>query len=128
LALVITRRTAETERPATTVLWSACAGALVLSLLLPFDAHWPTLGQMGLALMLGVLASVGQMVVVLAYRHAPASVLAPFSYAQLVWAGIAGWLVFGNLPDHWTLVGAAIIAASGVYTAHRERVRSRFSA
>jgi len=128
LALVITRRTAETERPATTVLWSACVGALVLTLVLPFDARWPTPGQMGLALLLGVLASVGQMVVVLAYRHASASALAPFSYAQLIWAGIAGWLVFGALPDHWTLVGAAIIAASGVYTAHRERLRSRLSA
>jgi drug/metabolite transporter (DMT)-like permease len=65
---------------------------------------------------------------VTAYRHAPASVLAPFSYAQLVWAGFAGWLVFGALPDRWTLVGAAIIAASGVYTAHRERLRARLSA
>ncbi len=128
LALVITRRMADTERPSTTVLWSACVGAAVLSLLLPFDASWPTPGQLGLAGLLGVLASAGQSIVVLAYRHAPASVLAPFSYAQLVWAGFAGWLVFGNLPDHWTLVGAAIIAASGLYTAHRERVRSRLSA
>ncbi len=128
LALVITRRMADVERPSTTVLWSAGVGALVLSLLLPFDARWPTPGQMGLAVMLGLLASVGQSIVVVAYRHAPASVLAPFSYAQLVWAGFAGWLVFGNLPDRWTLVGAAIIAASGVYTAHRERMRSRLSA
>ncbi|MGA3400303.1 MAG: DMT family transporter [Acetobacteraceae bacterium] len=128
LALVITRRMADIERPSTTVLWSAGVGALVLSLLLPFDATWPTPGQMSLAVLLGVLASVGQSIVVVAYRHAPASVLAPFSYAQLVWAGCAGWLVFGTLPDHWTLVGATIIAASGVYTAHRERVRSRFSA
>jgi drug/metabolite transporter (DMT)-like permease len=52
-------------------------------------------------------------------------VLAPFSYIQLVWATISGWLVFDNLPDKWTLVGAAIIIASGLYTAHRERVRAR---
>jgi drug/metabolite transporter (DMT)-like permease len=128
LALVITRRMADTERPSTTVLWSACVGVAMLSPVLPFDARWPTPGQMGLAVLLGVLASAGQSIVVTAYRHAPASVLAPFSYAQLVWAGFAGWLVFGALPDRWTLVGAAIIAASGVYTAHRERLRARLSA
>jgi drug/metabolite transporter (DMT)-like permease len=78
-----------------------------------------------LALVVGVLSSAGQWLVVLAHRWAPASVLAPFSYSQLIWATISGWLVFNNLPDEWTLVGAAIIIASGLYTAHRERVRAR---
>ncbi len=128
LALVITRRMADTEHPATTVLWSAGIGAVVLSLLLPFDARWPTPGQLGLATLLGVADSAGQSIVVLAYRYAPASVLAPFFYAQLVWAAFAGWLVFGSLPDHRTLAGAAIIVASGLYTAHRERQRSLLSA
>jgi len=72
-----------------------------------------------------VLSSVGQWLIVQAHRLAPASMLAPFSYSQLIWATAAGWLVFGNLPDEWTLVGAAIIIASGLYTAHRERIRGR---
>jgi len=63
--------------------------------------------------------------VVLAHRHAGASLLAPFTYTQLIWVSIAGYLVFANVPDHWTLVGAGIIVASGLYTAHRERVRRR---
>ena len=125
LALVITRRMSDTERTATTLLWSAGVGLLVLTVLLPFDASMPTAGQLALALVLGVLASTGQWIVVLAYRHAGASLLAPFSYTQLLWAIAAGWLVFGTLPDRWTLTGAAIIVASGVYTAHREQVRAR---
>jgi len=66
---------------------------------------------------------VGQWMVVLAFRYADASVLAPFSYTQLLWVTILGFLVFGELPDIWTMAGAAIIIASGLYTAHRERVR-----
>ena len=78
---------------------------------------------MGLSLVLGVLASGGQWVVILAHRIAPASLLAPFFYSQLLWVSVLGFLVFGNLPDIWTIVGATTIVASGLYTAHRERVR-----
>jgi drug/metabolite transporter (DMT)-like permease len=125
LALVITRKMATTERSSTTLMWTACSGAIVLTVLLPFVVVPPSLPHLLLALVVGVLASAGQWLVVLAHRLAPASVLAPFSYSQLIWATFAGWLVFGNLPDEWTLVGAAIIIASGLYTAHRERVRAR---
>jgi drug/metabolite transporter (DMT)-like permease len=63
--------------------------------------------------------------VVLAYRLAPASLLAPISYTQLPWSAIGGYLVFGNSSDQWTLIGALIIIANGLYTAHRERLRAR---
>jgi drug/metabolite transporter (DMT)-like permease len=69
------------------------------------------------------MASGGQWLVILAHRVAPASLLAPFFYMQLAWVTVLGFLVFGNWPDEWTLVGAAIIVGSGIYTAHRERVR-----
>jgi drug/metabolite transporter (DMT)-like permease len=73
----------------------------------------------------GLVSSAAQYLVVLAYRAAPASVLAPFSYVQLVFSGLLGLFVFGSVPDRFTLLGAAVIAASGLYMAHRERVRSR---
>ena len=125
IALIITRKMAAIDPPQTTILWSAGIGAGVLSLMLPLAFTWPTLPQVWLMLMLGVLASVGQWLVVLAHRHAGASLLAPFTYTQLIWVSIAGYLVFANVPDRWTLVGAGIIVASGLYTAHRERVRRR---
>jgi drug/metabolite transporter (DMT)-like permease len=127
LALIITRKIAVSDEPRTTIFWSASIGTLVLTVLLPFDAMWPTWWQFGLCLMMGVLASAGQWMVVLAHRLAPASLLAPISYTQLPWVSIGGFFVFGNLPDQWTLVGASIIIASGLYTAHRERVRARQS-
>ena len=72
-------------------------------------------------ILIGVASTAGQWIVVLAFRYADASVLAPFSYTQLLWVSILGFLIFGEVPDIWTVVGAAFIVASGLYTAHRER-------
>ena len=74
-------------------------------------------------ILIGVASTAGQWIVVLAFRYADASVLAPFSYTQLLWVSILGFLIFGEVPDIWTVIGAAFIVASGLYTAHRERVR-----
>jgi len=73
--------------------------------------------------LIGVASTAGQWIVVLAFRYADASVLAPFSYTQLVVVSILGFILFGELPDVWTVTGAAFIVVSGLYTAHRERVR-----
>jgi drug/metabolite transporter (DMT)-like permease len=124
LALIITRKISGSDTPQTTVLWSAGIGTAVLTVMLPFAAAWPSLKQLGLALLMGVVASGGQWLVILAHRLAPASLLAPFFYSQLLWSTGLGFLVFASLPDRWTLVGAGIIIASGLYTAHRERVRA----
>ena len=59
--------------------------------------------------------------VILALRHAAVSTLAPYSYVQLLWTTIAGFLVFGTLPDQLTWVGATIIVATGLHSALRER-------
>ena len=96
-----------------------------MTFLAPLGWVWPSGTQWGLLLMLGMLSSLGQWMVILAHRQAAASLLAPFSYSQLIWAIGAGFLVFGVLPDSWTIGGAAVIVASGLYTAHRERVRHK---
>ena len=127
LALIITRKISSSDAPQTTVLWSAAIGTAILSAMLPFEVVWPTPKQLGLSLVLGVLASGGQWMVILAHRIAPASLLAPFFYGQLLWVTVLGFLVFGNLPDSWTLTGAGIIIASGLYTVHRERVRRKIA-
>ncbi|PVE25103.1 EamA family transporter [Microvirga sp. KLBC 81] len=120
---VVTRKMSGGEHPLTTLAYSAVGGCLILSLSLPFNWVTPSGSEMGFALLMGVLFAIGQWFVVLAYRHGNASVIAPFSYVQLIWAGALGYLVFGALPDGSTIVGACIIAASGLYTAYRERVR-----
>ncbi|PWS35265.1 EamA family transporter [Falsiroseomonas bella] len=124
-AVIVTRRMGTLDHPATTLFWTAATGFLVLTLVLPFGVTVPDARQVAIGLLIGVVSSAAQWLVVLAYRAAPASVLAPFSYVQLVFSGLLGLLVFGTVPDRWTLMGAAVIAASGLYMAHRERVRSR---
>jgi drug/metabolite transporter (DMT)-like permease len=123
--IVITRMIGTAERSETTLLWSACTGLLVLTAVVPFGFVPPSFGQIGIGLALGLCSSVGQYLVILAYRRAAASVLAPFSYVQLLSSILLGYLAFQAVPDRATLLGAAVIILSGLYTAHRERVRAQ---
>jgi drug/metabolite transporter (DMT)-like permease len=94
-------------------------------------ADWPTPPDAfawGLLCSLGVLGGVGHWLFLHAYRLAPASTIAPFLYMQLLTMVAFGFAVFGDLPDAWTLAGAAIIVASGVYLVHRERKLARETA
>jgi drug/metabolite transporter (DMT)-like permease len=122
-ALVLTRRISGADRAITTMAYSAITGFLVLSVFVPFYWIVPTWTQIALGIGIGIAATVGHWIVAQAFRYADASVLAPFSYVQLVWVTLLGFFVFGEAPDAVTFVGAAIITASGIYTAHRERAR-----
>ncbi|WPO44604.1 DMT family transporter [Tardiphaga sp. 42S5] len=122
-ALVLTRKISGADRAITTMAFSAITGFLVLSVIVPFYWIVPSWTQIALGVGIGVAATVGHWIVVLAFRYADASVLAPFSYVQLVWVTLIGFFLFSEVPDAVTFAGAAIIIASGVYTAHRERVR-----
>lgn len=73
----------------------------------------------GLCLIVGYLTSVSAM------RHGDIGMIAPFRYTSLLWAILLGFLVFGNLPDFWTLVGSAIVVAAGLFTLWRERALRR---
>lgn len=124
-AVVVTRRMAGVDGTATTILWTAATGFVLMTLLLPLGFAWPTPAQAGIGLLIGLFSTAAQWLVVVSYRLAPASALAPFSYVQLLFSAVLGLLLFATLPDRWTLAGAAVIMASGLYTAHRERVRLR---
>jgi drug/metabolite transporter (DMT)-like permease len=70
----------------------------------------------------GAFGSFGHYLLIAAHQLAPASTLAPFMYTQLIWAVLLGYLIFGDVPNRWTLAGAAVVVASGLYLLHRERV------
>ncbi|MGO4570508.1 DMT family transporter [Microvirga sp. 2TAF3] len=124
IAAVVTRKMSGRDQAATTLAYSALVGVVLLTVLLPFAWVTPDWHEIALGLGMGVLSTMGHWLVILAYRHANASTIAPLSYVQLLWAGVLGYLVFGSVPDSWTVAGAAIIALSGLYTAYRERVRA----
>ena len=110
----------------TTLFYSALVGTVGLTLLLPWAARedLPGLRDGGLFLLLGVLAGLGHWFVTRAFLAAPASLLTPFAYLQVVWATAWGYVVFGQLPDGISLVGMAVIVASGMLLAWKERPRT----
>jgi len=69
----------------------------------------------------GAFGTVGHYLLIIAHRLAPPAVLAPFIYSQIVWVIILGYAVFADLPNRWTLAGAAVVVASGLYILYRER-------
>lgn len=125
VAMVITRKMSSADGTTTTLAYSAGIGFAVLSVIMPFVWVAPDLRELGLGVFIGVASTAGQWLVVLAYRRASASLLAPYSYTQIVWSSVLGFVVFAAVPDAETFIGAAIIVASGLYTAHRERVVAR---
>jgi len=121
--LIMTRMMSGQERVMVTMTYASIVGFVVLCALVPFVWVTPSWHDILFGVLVGVASTAGQWIVVLAFRYADASVLAPFSYIQLLWVTLLGFVVFGEVPDVWTVVGAAVIVASGLYTAHRERIR-----
>jgi drug/metabolite transporter (DMT)-like permease len=72
-------------------------------------------------LAIGLIAAVGHYLLIRAYERAPASLLAPFGYFEIIMAVIVGFVLFGDFPDLWTWVGIAVLVASGLYISLRER-------
>jgi drug/metabolite transporter (DMT)-like permease len=119
---ITTRMLARTDSSETTLFYANLFGCLVMTPVLPFV--WttpPSWFDAVLMVAMGVLGAGGHFLLILAHRRAPASVLSPFIYTQIVWASTLGYLVFGNVPSHWTVTGAAIVIASGLYLFNRER-------
>jgi len=121
VAVVLTRRMAGHDPTATTLLWSAVVGLVAMTAVLPMGWAWPGAADWALGVALGLVSSGGQYLMVQAYRFAPASLLAPFSYSSLLWSMLLGWALFGALPDVWTLAGAVVIVAAGLVAARPER-------
>ena len=114
----------------TTLFYSALMGAVGLTLALPLGLDGTTVMSWrngGLFLLLGLFAGLAHWLVITAFLIVPASLLTPFTYLQMIWATLFGWLVFGQLPDGWSAVGMAIIVGSGLLLALQERRRARMA-
>lgn len=124
LYLIATRWVGHYDSPATSIVFSALIGSLIMTLALPFSFVWPRdVFDVAMLCSLGLIGAAGHYLVIRAFRHGPAAVIAPLSYVELVGTATLGYLIFDNFPDFWTWVGAAIIIASGLYIALRERRR-----
>ena len=119
---VTTRQLGIRDQPLTTLFYTAVVGTLAASTVVPFI--WQPMDLAGWLLLAatGGFACIGHFSIIKAYQNAPAAVVAPFNYAILIWSVLFGFLVFGDLPDLWTVLGAAVIAGSGLYILHRERL------
>jgi drug/metabolite transporter (DMT)-like permease len=126
LAMIATRRLGPRTRARTTLVWSALAGLVLLSLTAPAWFEVPTARETAIAAAMGVAYAAGQLLMILAYRQAEASLVAPFTYVQLLSSTALAYAVFGQAPDGVTLAGMGVILASGAYTLWREQqVRRR---
>jgi drug/metabolite transporter (DMT)-like permease len=119
---VITRIVSRVDSNQTSLFYANFVGALVMLPVIPFV--WQTPSNWMIALMLlatGVLGSLGHFFLIAGHKLAPASVLSPFVYTQLIWVVILGYLVFDHVPNGWTMAGAAMVIGSGLYLLYRER-------
>jgi drug/metabolite transporter (DMT)-like permease len=119
---ISTRFLAGYDSTATTAFYTALVGFLAASA--PLPAVWVTPTDpwvIGGMIAVGAFGGVGHLFLILAHRYAPAPILAPYTYTQIVWYSAAGFLAFGDIPNGHTLAGAAIVIASGLYLLNRER-------
>jgi S-adenosylmethionine uptake transporter len=132
--LILTRQLAQHEYPERMQFYAGLFGGLVMSAALVaggvadiavLSFVWPDAWQWFLLAGLGVIATAGHLLVVHAFRRAPAGLLAPFQYVEIIGATILGLVFFGDFPDALTWVGVTIIVASGLYVFHREATLAR---
>jgi S-adenosylmethionine uptake transporter len=129
LRQIVSRALAATDRTATTITYTAIASVVLLTAPLPFFWKAPEAGwELALLVGMAACAALGELMVIRALEIAQAIVVAPVHYSLIIWGTFYGWLVFDQLPDRWTWLGAAIIVATGLYIMHREWMLARSGA
>lgn len=126
---LLTRYLSTTETTISMLFHTAWVGGVIFAVLAIPDLGGlsPTLPDIGLMVLLGLLMTVGHFLFTAAYKQAPASLLAPVNYLHLVWASGLGWVVFGHIPEPWSLVGIALVTAAGVAVAFNSHLQGRKS-
>jgi drug/metabolite transporter (DMT)-like permease len=121
---ILVRLCARVDRPATTTLYTALVGLGASTLVGPAAWVWPDGNGWAMLGAIAIMGSLSHVALISALGMTQPALLQPYNYTLFVWAVVVGYLMFGDIPDRWTLAGAAIIIASGLYVWHRERVRA----
>jgi drug/metabolite transporter (DMT)-like permease len=123
---LLTRKLAASESNLTTAFFGSVSGVVLLTPFLPLFWTWPA-GALDWLLLagLGAFGGFGHYLLITAHGWAPAPVLAPYGYSQIVWMSALGFLVFGHTPGLWTLAGGAVVVASGLFLFYQERAGAR---
>lgn len=100
---------------------TSAIGAALMTLALPVLWQTPSPAQWVMLASLGVIATLGHVLITKAYEHGEASLLAPLAFTEIIMATVVGWWFFGDLPDKWTVLGVTILVASAIYISIRER-------
>ncbi len=118
---VMTRLAARSDSADTSLIWSVLVALIVTTFVGPIDWQWPTPVAWVLMVIIAFIGAIAHYALIKALDYAEAGAVQPYSYTLLVWAALLGAVVFGDVPDGWTILGAAIVVASGLYTWHHDR-------
>ena len=124
---ILTRKVGGRDRAETSLFYVSVVGAVAAAAPLPWVWKTPEGLQWPLLVFMGLAGGIGHYMLIQAHRLAPASTLAPFIYTQIVWMILVGYLIFGDVPEFWTLAGAAVVVASGLFVFARERTLGRIA-
>ena len=119
------RKLSATESTASIALYSNLTVVLAMGMLLPLDSVLPSAGDFLLMAASGLIGGTALLVLIAAYRRVPAALVAPFQYSQMLWAVGLGFVIWGDVPDPAKLLGAAIVATSGLFVLYRETALGR---
>jgi len=120
--MILTRKLAGIDSTDTSQFYVGLIAMIVMAPLAVSVWVWPSgMLEMALCTIIGFFGWLGHQCLTIAHRFAPASLLSPFTYTQILWMVASGYIVFGNIPDIWVFVGASIVIASGLYVWLRER-------
>jgi drug/metabolite transporter (DMT)-like permease len=122
---LVTRRISQTESSSAVLLFTTLTVMLAGLCTMPFYSVSFRLIDLGYFAASGLLVASGQYLMIEAFRWGEAALIAPFKYSFMIWAILFGYLFFGHLPGSWTLIGAGIVFAAGLYIVYRETALAR---
>jgi drug/metabolite transporter (DMT)-like permease len=118
---ILTRLASRYDSPNTSLVWAALMAVIATSFVGPLYWQWPTATVWALMIVISLMGAVAHYALIKALDYAEAGAVQPYAYTLLVWVTILGFVLFGDVPDGWTILGAAIVVASGLYSWHHDR-------